>query len=412
MDGPLAVLDDLPMPGFDGPVISTVQRTSTYSIYVPLDEATALADLAEAIGDRRVAMITDETVDKLYAGRIADWLSNRGLKVQKIALPAGEGSKSLPAALHLLDWLASSDIRRRDVIVAVGGGVIIDTAGWVASIYMRGISYINVPTTLLAQVDAAIGGKVAVNHDTAKNLIGGFYSPDAVVSCTEWLSTLDARQTRAGLAEAIKMSIISSPPLFEFIEQNLESLRALEPASLQILVHASSAIKCALVERDPFEVDLRRTLNFGHTVGHSVETATGYGPVLHGEAVAYGMSVAVRIATARGVLPAETATRIVAILHALGLPTLPEELPAMPPVEEVIGALEMVRQVRNGSLRFVLPTGIGSSLICDDVCDDEIRAALDEGPAASDEVPAALNGVSVARAGVRTARAKTKAVVA
>jgi 3-dehydroquinate synthase len=412
MDGSLEVLDNVSMPGFDGPVISTVQRTSTYSIYTPLDEATALADLAEAIGDRRVAMMTDETVDRLYAARIADWLSNQGFKVQKITLPAGEGSKSLPAALHLLDWLAESDIRRRDVLVAVGGGVIIDTAGWVASIYMRGISYINVPTTLLAQVDAAIGGKVAVNHDTAKNLIGGFYSPDAVVACTEWMSTLDARQTRAGLAEAIKLSIISSPPLFEFIEQNLESLRALEPASLRTLVRASAAIKCVLVERDPFEVDLRRTLNFGHTVGHSVETATGYGPVLHGEAVAYGMSVAMRIATARGVLPAGTLVRILAILRTLGLPTLPEELPEMPPVEEVIAALEMVRQVRNGSLRFVLPTGIGSALICDDVGDDEIRAALDEIPAPVDEVRAPVNEIRTVITESTTAAGQAPAAVA
>jgi 3-dehydroquinate synthase len=381
MHGPLSVLDDLPIPGPDGPVVSTIQRTCTYKIHVTRDEPSALIALANAVGDRRVAVITDEVVDKLYASHIGNWLSNHGLKVQKIALPAGEGSKSIPVACHLLDWLAQSDIRRRDVIVAVGGGVIIDTAGWVASIYMRGISYINVPTTLLAQVDAAIGGKVAVNHDTAKNLIGGFYSPDAVVSCIDWMSTLDARQTRAGLAEAIKMSIISSPQLFEFIERNLKSLRALDGDSLRSLVHASSAIKCALVERDPYEVGLRRTLNFGHTVGHALEAAAGYGPVLHGEAVAYGMSVAMRIATARGVLAAETAARIVGILRVLGLPTVPGELPAMPPAEEVIAALEMVRQVRNGSLRFVLPTGIGSSLIVDDVCDDEIRASLDENSA-------------------------------
>jgi 3-dehydroquinate synthase len=378
MEGPLSVLDDLPIPGFDGPVTTSIQRTSTYDIHVTSDEVTALSALADAIGDRRVAIVTDETVDRIYAQPIGDWLSNQGLKVQKMALPAGEGSKSLPAACRLLDWLAHGDIRRRDVLVAIGGGVVIDTAGWVASIYMRGISYINVPTTLLAQVDAAIGGKVAVNHDTAKNLIGGFYSPDAVVSCTGWLASLDARQTRAGLAEAIKMAIIASPQLFAFIEQNLVSLQGLSAASLGPLVHASSAIKCALVERDPYEVDLRRTLNFGHTVGHAVETATGYGPVLHGEAVAFGMCVAMRVALARGVLEPATASRVVAILRFLGLPVVLEDLPAIPVVDEVIADLEMVRQVRNGSLRFVLPTGIGSALIVDDVCDDEIRAAVND----------------------------------
>ena len=261
----------------------------------------------------------------------------------------------------------------------MGGGAIIDTTGWVASIYMRGISYINLPTTLLAQVDAAIGGKVAVNHDTAKNLIGSFYAPDAVVSCTTWLSTLDSRQFRSGLAEAIKLAVISSTQLLTFIERHLESLAALDRTCLQSLVHAASSIKCTLVERDPYEVDLRRTLNFGHTVGHAVETVTGYGPVLHGEAVAYGMAVAVRVAAARGVLPPAVAARIAGLLRAVGLPVLLGELRVAPAAEDVIVALDKVRQVRDGSLRFVLPTGIGSALIVDDVGHDEIRSALAAG---------------------------------
>ena len=376
MDGLLAVRDDQPIPGLNGPITTSVHRTSTYSIHVTSDERAALSALAEAAGDRMIAIITDETVDRLYAGRIREWLSAGGLVVHKIVIPAGERSKSLPTACRLLDWLAQTETRRRDILLAVGGGVVIDTVGWVASAYMRGISYINVPTTLLAQVDAAIGGKVAVNHDNAKNLIGAFYSPQAVVSCTGWLGTLDARQVRAGLAEVIKMAIISSPQLFAFIEQHLASLIRLDVSRLQPLVHAASAIKCALVERDPYEIDLRRTLNFGHTVGHAVETVTGYGPVLHGEAVAYGMAVAVRVAMARGVLGPATAARIIGILRAVGLPVLPGELPMTPAAEDVIAALDKVRQVRDGSLRFVLPTGIGSALIVDDVGDDEIRLAL------------------------------------
>ena len=376
MDGPLSVQDDQSLPGFNGPITTFTNRSSTYSIHVSSDENAALKAIAEAVGNRMVAMITDETVDTLHAERINQWLSAHVSKLQKIVLPPGESSKSLPTACHLLDWLAQSDIRRRDIIVAVGGGAIIDTAGWVASIYMRGISYLNVPTTLLAQVDAAIGGKVAVNHDTAKNLIGSFYAPDAVVSCTDWLSTLDSRQFRSGLAEAIKMAVISSGQLLAFIEQHLESLAALDPSCLQSLVHAASVIKCVLVERDPYEVDLRRTLNFGHTIGHAVETVTGYGPVLHGEAVAYGMAVAVRVAHARGVLARSVASRIVAILRSVGLPVALGDLPAVPEEEHLIQALEKVRQVRDGSLRFVLPTGIGSALIVDDVGNDEIRSAL------------------------------------
>lgn len=376
MDGALLVQDDQPLPGLDGPITSSVRRTSTYSIHVTSDEDTALKALAVAVGNRMVSMITDETVEGHHAERISQWLSGHVSKAQKIVLPAGEASKGLPTACRLLDWLAESDMRRRDVLVAVGGGAIIDTAGWVASIYMRGISYINVPTTLLAQVDAAIGGKVAVNHNTAKNLIGGFYAPDAVVSCTDWLGTLDSRQFRSGLAEAIKMAVISSRQLLDFIEQHLEPLAALDRHCLQKLVHAASAIKCVLVERDPYEADLRRTLNFGHTVGHAVETVTGYGPVLHGEAVAYGMTVALRVASARGVLAPPVAARIVGILRAVGLPVALGDLPVAPAPEDIIGALDKVRQVRDGSLRFVLPTEIGSALIVDDVGDDEIRAAL------------------------------------
>ena len=376
MNDAILVQDNQPIPVIDGPITTSVHRASTYSIHVTSDEESALSILAEIIGDRMIAVITDETVDKLYTEHITEWLSGRGQEVQKIVLPPGEQSKSLPTACHLLDWLAQTDIRRRDILLAVGGGAIIDTAGWVASTYMRGISYINIPTTLLAQVDAAIGGKVAVNHDTAKNLIGAFYSPHAVVSCTDWLSTLDSRQIRSGLAEAIKMAVICSPQLLVFIERYLDSLLGLDASCLRSLVHATSAIKCVLVERDPYEVDLRRTLNFGHTVGHAVETVTGYGPVLHGEAVAYGMAVAVRIATARGVLPPAIASRIVGILQALRLPVVLGELPAVPAEEDVIATLAKVRQVRDGSLRFVLPTGIGSAFIVDDVGDDEVRSAL------------------------------------
>ncbi len=376
MDRVLSVRDDQPMPAADRPIVSSVERASSYPIHVTSDEESALQALAGLAGGRTVAIVTDDTVDRICTERIVKWLSGTGITVHKMVIPAGERSKSLPTAIGLLDWLARGEIRRRDILVAVGGGVVIDTVGWVASAYMRGIPYINLPTTLLAQVDAAIGGKVAVDHDLAKNLIGAFYAPQAVVSCAGWLTTLDPRQVRAGLAEVIKMAVISSPQLLGFIERNLDPLLALDVPRLRTLVHAASAIKCALVERDPYETDLRRTLNFGHTVGHAVETVTGYGPVLHGEAVAYGMAVAVRVALARGVLDPAVAARITGLLRAAGLPAVPAELPAAPAADAVIAALAKVRQVRDGSLRFVLPAGIGIALIAEDVSDGEIRAAL------------------------------------
>lgn len=376
MSSYFSVKEDQPIPSFDGPIISTMQRTSTYSIRVTIEENDALQALAETVGIRTVAIITDEEVDRIHAQRIAECLAGFGIKLRKLAVPAGERSKSLPTAICMLDWLARSDIRRRDLILAIGGGVVTDTAGWVASAYMRGIPYINAPTTLIGQVDAGIGGKVAVDHDIAKNLIGAFYAPHAVISCVDWLTTLDARQVRSGLAEVIKLAVIASPELFAFIEQNLGFLLARDVATLRSLVYAASAIKCTIVERDPYEIDLRRTLNFGHTAGHAVETVTGYGPVLHGEAVAYGMAVAVRVAVARGVLAPEVAARITAVLLAAGLPVVPEELPITPEPDDIIAALAKIRQVRDGSLRFVLPSGIGSVLIAEDVREDEVRAAL------------------------------------
>lgn len=364
------------MPAHNKPIISTMQRVSEYTIHAVSDDASALQALSETIGDRRVAIVTDEVVDKIHAERIEASLAGNGMRIHKAVIPPGEQSKSLPTAIRLLDWLAHIDIRRRDVLLAIGGGVVIDTVGWAASVYMRGIPYINAPTTLIGQVDAAVGGKVGVDHDIAKNLIGGFYAPRAVVSCAGWLTTLDPRQIRSGLAEVIKLAVICSPELFNFIEERLPQLLALDVPSLQKLVHASSAIKCVLVERDPYETDLRRTLNFGHTVGHALETVTGYGPVLHGEAVGYGMAVAVRVAAARGVLEPEVATRITCLLLAAGLPVTPKAVPASFAADDVIAALGKIRQVRDGNLRFVLPAAIGTSLIADEVSDEEIRAAL------------------------------------
>lgn len=385
MDGYLSVQDDQLIPALDEPITSTMRRTSAYNIHVVSDEASALEALGEMIGDRRVAIVTDEIVNEIHGERIRARLTESGIKSQRIVIPAGEQSKSLPTAIRLLDWLAYSDTKRRDMLLAIGGGVVIDTVGWVASAYMRGIPYINAPTTLIGQVDAAVGGKVGVDHGIAKNLIGAFYAPHAVVSCADWLTTLDSRQVRSGLAEAIKLAVICSPELFDFIERRLPWLLALDVPSLRQLVHAASAIKCVLVERDPYEIDLRRTLNFGHTVGHAVETATGYGPVLHGEAVAYGMAVAIRVAEARGVLAPQVATRITGILRVAGLPVAPEDIPASLAADDVIAALAKIRQVRDGSLRFVLPAALGTTLIADDVSDGEIRAALTDlvGAAAS-----------------------------
>ncbi|GAA4602083.1 3-dehydroquinate synthase [Actinoallomurus liliacearum] len=370
------VHDRIPLSTTPSAIEVTHQRNDTYRIHVAADPAAATQALLAELDGRRAAVITERTVAALPPGDLTRTLQEHGLLLGNIAVPPGERSKTLDTAYLLIDWLTQLDLARRDVVIALGGGVILDTVGWVASAYMRGVPYINVPTTLLAQVDAAIGGKVAVDHNSAKNLVGAFHQPRAVISCLSYLDTLDTRQTSAGLAEAVKKAIIASPELFEFIENHTDDLLHHRRPATETLVRAAGAIKSELVGRDPYEQDLRRPLNFGHTVGHAVETTTGYGPVLHGEAVAFGMTIAVDIARARGLLDPAVADRITHLLTDLDLPVRLHQLRAVPPIDDVLTALGKIRQIRDGSLRFVLPVELGTTLITDDVTEDEVRAAL------------------------------------
>ncbi|MFB9838344.1 3-dehydroquinate synthase [Actinoallomurus acaciae] len=380
------VRDRIPLSTNSSAIEVSLERRDTYRIHVVPEASVATDILIDELDGRRAAVITERTVASLPAYRITEALDQRGLLLGSMVVDAGERSKSLDTAYRLLDWLAQLGLARRDVVVALGGGMIMDTVGWVASAYMRGVPYVNVPTTLLAQVDAGIGGKVAVDHNAAKNLVGAFYQPRAVISCLEFLETLDPRQARAGLAEALKKAIIASPELFEYIERHTDELVRCHSAAVGPLVQAASAIKTELVGRDPYEVDLRRPLNFGHTVGHAVETTTGYGPVLHGEAVAYGMVVALDISRARGLLDAALAERIVDLIRRLGLPVRLGQLRSVPPIDAVLGALDKIREIRDGSLRFVLPVELGTTLIAEDVTEDEVRQALLR--TVADDVPA------------------------
>jgi 3-dehydroquinate synthase len=370
------VRDRIPLSATSSAIEVSLERQDTYRIHVVPDTSAAVEVLLAELDGRRAAVITERTVASLPAYRITETLDERGLLLGSMIVDPGERSKSLDTAYRLIDWLAQIGLARRDVVVALGGGMIMDTVGWVASAFMRGVPYVNVPTTLLAQVDAGIGGKVAVDHNAAKNLVGAFYQPRAVISCLEFLGTLDPRQARAGLAEALKKAIIASPELFEFIEHHTHELVNCHSSAVGPLVRAASTIKTELVGRDPYEVDLRRPLNFGHTVGHAVETTTGYGPVLHGEAVAFGMAIAVDISRARGLLDPVLAERIVRLITELGLPVRLAQLRSVPPVDDILGALDKIREIRDGSLRFVLPVELGTTLIAEDVTEDEVRDAL------------------------------------
>ncbi|MGH2763641.1 MAG: 3-dehydroquinate synthase, partial [Thermoleophilaceae bacterium] len=302
-------------------VTGRAARSDEYPIYVTRSLGDTVEQLGELVGDSQLALVTEGRVYELHGEATTAELRRAGVDVESYVLPPGERSKSLERAFELWDWLANSSIGRRDVVGTLGGSMISDLGGWVASAYMRGLPYVNLPTTLLAQVDGAIGGKVAVNHGTAKNLIGAFYQPYGVVSNVAYLETLDERQLRSGLAEAIKKAVIASPAYWDFLEQNAEGILARDLDVLERVVHCAGVIKTRLVEPDPYEEDLRRPLNFGHTVGHPLETITGYGPLFHGEAVAFGMAVESRIAAGRGLLSREALARIIGLLRRVGLPT-------------------------------------------------------------------------------------------
>lgn len=373
----LRITDAIEMPPYRGAVAARAQRDDSYLIHVTRSGPETQERLEELLdGVATVALVTDETVDSLYGADLRRSLRAAGVDVIAYAVPAGEASKSLDSAVQLWHWLAESRLGRRDLVIAFGGGVVNDLGGWVASAYMRGVPYVNVPTTLLAMVDGALGGKVAVNHPVAKNLLGAFEQPAGVVSDVRYLRSLDRRHLAAGIAECVKKGVIASPEYFSFIERHADDLLAGNLHALEQLVRAAAAIKTELIERDPYEADLRRPLNFGHTVGHPLETVTGYAPLFHGEAVAFGMAVEARVAEARGWLPDAVLARLLDVLSRCGLPVDSGSLPTGVRVDELIVAMEKVRLIRAGSLRWVLPLDLGETVIVDDVTEDEVRRAL------------------------------------
>jgi 3-dehydroquinate synthase len=369
-------VDAIELPGPGTEVVARARRADAYPIVVTRSPEETVERLLQAIGDANVAVITDETVAELYGPLVVGAFEKSGVCVEVAAVPAGERHKTLRQAFELLDWLTGTQIGRRDVVVNLGGGVVIDMGGWVASSYMRGVPYINLPTTLIGQVDAGIGGKLAVNHPVAKNLIGGFSQPRAVISDVSFLRTIGRRQLRSGLAESIKKAIIASPAYWRLIEENADLILAGDAEALEALVHGAGAIKAELIERDPYEDDSRRTLGFGHAIAHPVETVTGYSELLHGEAVAFGMAVEAQIAAAREILGRDRLEQMLGLLRRVGLPTTALELPAELDGARLLAAIERIRLIRGGGYRFVLPIDFGDTVIADDVSPGELQAAL------------------------------------
>ena len=326
-----------------------------------------------AAGDRAF-LVSDEHLAP-HLAPLADSLERAGFRTATAVLPPGEAQKSLASASSLYDRLADFRADRRTLVVAVGGGVIGDLAGFVSATWNRGLPLLMVPTSLLAMVDSSVGGKVGVNHPRGKNLIGAFHQPAGVWIDTSLLATLPEREYRSGLAEVVKYGVILDAEFFAWLEVHREELLSRDPEAVRHVVTRSCRLKADVVEQDEREEKgLRAVLNYGHTFAHAFETVGGYGCWLHGEAVAAGMVCASRLAERRGLIGAEVTERQVRLLEAFQLPTAP--LPW--PVEELLSVMASDKKNVGGRLRFVLPRRLGEVGLFDDVPEEDVRRVLQE----------------------------------
>jgi 3-dehydroquinate synthase len=320
----------------------------------------------------RVAVVTNTTVAPLYLERLAEALRVRGVEVISIVLEDGERYKNWATLNRIYDALLEHRCERKTTLIALGGGVVGDLAGFAAATYMRGIPFIQVPTTLLAQVDSSIGGKTGINHPLGKNMIGAFYQPRLVLADTAVLETLPPRELSAGMAEVIKHGLIRDAAFFAWLEQNMEKLRACDQEALAHAVRRCCEIKAAVVAEDERETGVRALLNFGHTFGHAIESGLGYGKWLHGEAVAAGMVMAADLSRRLGLIAQADVERIIALLKRASLPTAPPDI-APGRLLELMG---VDKKTEGGKLRFVLLDGIGAASIRADVPDGPLQQTL------------------------------------
>ncbi len=327
-------------------------------------------ELAKAIPARDVLLVTNTTVGPLYAQRLTAALALR--RCIEVALPDGEVHKTLANVSRMLDVLVANRFSRDACVVALGGGVVGDMAGFAAACYQRGISFVQVPTTLLAQVDSSVGGKTGVNHPGGKNLIGAFHQPAAVFADTNSLNTLPDRELRAGLAEVIKYGLIVDREFFDWLEANAAALLARDPAALAHAIKRSCEIKAEIVGRDEREQGERALLNLGHTVGHAIESATNYSTWLHGEAVAAGMLLATDMSARLGWVNAADVGRVERILAAFGLPVDVSSLAA----DTLADKMKIDKKVAAGRIRLVLLKAIGKSVVTGDYEDAALHETL------------------------------------
>ena len=321
---------------------------------------------------RKVAIVTNATVAPLYLAQLATPLRNAGVEVIEIVLPDGEQYKDWQNLNTIFDALLERRCERSTTLIALGGGVVGDMTGFAAACYQRGMPFIQVPTTLLSQVDSSVGGKTAINHPSGKNMIGAFYQPKLVLADTDTLNTLPDRELRAGLAEVIKYGLIRDLPFLEWIEANLERVLLREPAALAYAIHRSCQNKAEVVVADEHENGERALLNLGHTFGHAIETGMGYGEWLHGEAIAAGTMMAAELSCLLGWIDLTDLARIEKVFVRAGLPVIGPALS----VERYVELMQHDKKVQDGKLRLVLFKQIGQAVVSDAASSGEIARAI------------------------------------
>ena len=325
------------------------------------------------VEDRGVILVTDDHVGPLYGEAVQAALAGAS-QLTEVVLPAGESHKDMTSIQKILDAALAEKHERGSLFVALGGGVVGDMTGFAAACFLRGADFVQVPTTLLAQVDSSVGGKTGVNHAMGKNLIGAFHQPQQVVVDLDTLATLPAREYAAGLAEVIKYGLIRDAEFFAWLIDNVEALKRQEEAALAFAIERSCAIKAVVVAADEREGGVRAHLNFGHTFGHAIERIQGYGDWLHGEAVAAGMVLASRLSVLRGTLDSEVVDQLTAFNQAVGLPVAP---PAGVTTQAMLEAMGSDKKVSGGKVRYIVLSQLGEAVVAENVTDDGIARVID-----------------------------------
>lgn len=342
--------------------------------------AEAARQIAPLLRRQKVAVITDETVAGAHLMQLASSFTKHGITMTALSLPPGEATKGWPQLERTVEWLLEQKVERGDVVVAFGGGVVGDLVGFAAAVLRRGVRFVQVPTTLLAQVDSSVGGKTGINSRQGKNLIGAFHQPSLVLADIDVLATLPPREFLSGYGEVVKYGLLGDAEFFEWLEMNGPSMAAGDAKARQYGVRRSVEMKAGIVARDETEQGERALLNLGHTFCHALETATGYGSrLLHGEGVAIGCALAFELSQRLGLCSQELPSRVRAHLHAMGMKTDLKDIDGdLPTAEALLDLMAQDKKAVHGKLRFILARGIGNSFVADDVPAEAVLGLLND----------------------------------